>query len=280
MTLDRRYPSVDLDEPVGAVELTLGEDEPRASIRLPARESGVAVARQFVAGMGAVLHVGDQTCEDLKLAATEACTNVVLHAYPNGEPGPVELEMGFGQDDVVRLVVRDSGTGPPASIDFDDETEGGYGLELMHAVSDEIEVEGAPGSGTEVRMAFAAGRASAEDAHDPLHSPVLRRVVAMMGAHAGFTMDRLSDAVLVAETLAAHTSAHTVDGVVRVVVEDTDDAVELRVGPLVTGGAEGLLADSRLPAYGGVLEHLADAVETETGEDATEYLRVRLALRR
>ena len=280
MVPEPSHVNVGLGEPVGMVELTLGQEEPAARIRLPARESGVAVARQFVAGMGAVLHVNDQTSEDLKLAATEACTNAVLHAYPNGETGLVELEIGIGSDDVIRLVVRDEGRGPPQEIEFETETEGGYGLELMHAVSDDVHMNGAPGGGTEVRMAFAAGLASAEEAHDAVHSPVLRRVVAMMGAHVGFTMDRLSDAVLVAETLAAHTPAHTVNGVVRVIVEDQEDTVELRVGPLLDGGADGLLADSRLPAYGGVLEHLADEVATVTDERDDEYLKVRLAARR
>jgi hypothetical protein len=93
-------------------------------------------------------------------------------------------------------------------------------------------------------------------------------------------MDRLSDAVLVAETLAAHTPAHTVDGVVRVIVEDTDDDVLLRVGPLAAGGAAGLLADSRLPPYGSVLEHLADEVAAERPGPGADYLTVRLAPRR
>jgi anti-sigma regulatory factor (Ser/Thr protein kinase) len=271
------HQSVALDEPVGAVELTLAEEEPIARIRLPARESGVAVARQFVAGMSSLLQVSRHTSEDLKLAATEACTNAVLHAYPNGSAGPVELELRVDGEHLV-LVVRDGGSGPPVDIDFDDEAEGGYGLELMHAVSDELEVEGAPGSGTEVRMAFHLGRGVAHDAHDAVHSPVLRRVVAMMAAHVGFTMDRLSDAVLVAETLAAHTPSHTVNGVVRVIVEDRESGVMLRVGPLVDGGASRLLADSRLPAYGGVLEHLADEVAAEA-PNGGEFLIVRLAPR-
>ena len=260
------------------MELTLGEEEPSARIRLPARESGVAVARQFVAGMASRLRVSEQTSEDLKLAATEACTNAVLHAYPNGSAGPVELELGVDADDLL-LIVRDSGRGPPAEIEFDDESEVGYGLELMHAVSDELELEDAPGGGTEVRMVFRVGRRAAGEAHDAVHSPVLRRVVAMMAAHVGFTMDRLSDAVLVAETLAAHTPSHTSNGVVRVIVEDRDEAVVLRVGPLVGGGADSLLAASRLPAYGGVLEHLADGVSAETREGA-EFLVVRLTPRR
>ena len=59
------------DEPVGAVELVLGAEAAVASIRLPAREAGVAVVRQFVAGMASVLHLDEHACEDLKLAATE-----------------------------------------------------------------------------------------------------------------------------------------------------------------------------------------------------------------
>lgn len=265
------------EEPVGSVELVLGAKVPSALIRLPARESGVAVARQFVAGVGSVLHVAGQVSEDIKLAATEACTNAVVHAYPNGSSGPVELEIDAPDGDL-QLVVRDSGGGPPENLESHTGNEGGYGFELMGAVADLLRVEAAPGGGTEVRMTFREAGTSLGEAADVVHSPVLRRVVAMMAAHAGFTMDRLSDAVLVAETLAAHTPAHSVNGSVRVTVEDVSETVTLRVGPLVDGGAEGLLADSRLPAYGGVLEHLADKVSTE--HEGGDHLVVRLARRR
>jgi len=273
------------DEPVGAVELVLGAEAAVASIRLPAREAGVAVVRQFVAGMASVLHLDEHACEDLKLAATEACTNAVVHAYPNGHSGPMEVEVRTGEGDDLLMVVRDGGHGPPPQDVLDDDQDG-YGLSLIDAVSDELRLAAADGGGTELTIGFSHARETGEEPLDVVHSPVLRRVIAMMAAHAGFSMDRLSDAVLVAETLAAHAPAHSTDGQVKVDIEDRDHGVVMRVGPLVDGGAAELLEATRLPAYGPVLEHLADAVAEEsgpdptTGRDAAEYLVVRLATER
>src|SRR3954468_7868233 len=63
---------------------------PDLELTLPARPENVAVARHAIGGFADVLEVPDQTLADVKLAVTEACTNVVVHAYPNGE-GPMVL---------------------------------------------------------------------------------------------------------------------------------------------------------------------------------------------
>lgn len=264
--------AADEGEPVGAVQLDLGAEEGAARLRLPAREAGVAVARQFVVGMVAVLHVDGRVCEDLKLAATEACTNAVVHAYPNGDSGPVELALEARGDDLL-LTVADRGRGPPDEDDL--AQQDGYGLALIEAVCDELELGRGDGGGTVVEMRFRHARATPAEPLDAVHSPVLRRVVAMVAAHAGFTMDRLSDAVLVAETLTAHTPAHSTDGVVRLAVEQERHELVLRVGPLRRAGAGALLRATRLPAYGSVIEHLADAV-TEEHAGLAEHLVVHL----
>lgn len=273
-------PAMEGEERVGTVELDLGAHEAGSSIRLPAHEAGVAVVRQFVTGMGNMLHLDEHAREDLKLAATEACTNAVLHAYPNRNPGTMEVEVETAEGEALTVVVRDHGCGPPAE-DLLEGDHDGYGLSLIEAVSDEVRLDAADGGGTEVRMRFRHARETPEEPLDAVHSPVLRRVIALMAAHAGFSMDRLSDAVLVAETLAAHTPSHATNGVVRVAIEDEGSAVVMRVGPLVQGGAAALLESSRLPAYGPVLEHLADGVRADTSEpDSGEYLVVRLTRRR
>jgi serine/threonine-protein kinase RsbW len=53
---------------------------PDLEITLPARAENVAVVRHAVGGLGEVLDVDDQTLSDIKLAVTDACTNVVVHA--------------------------------------------------------------------------------------------------------------------------------------------------------------------------------------------------------
>ena len=43
------------------------------------------VARQMVRGLIDVLGWDDMSRNDISIAVTEACTNAVLHAYPDGE---------------------------------------------------------------------------------------------------------------------------------------------------------------------------------------------------
>ena len=50
----------------------------------------------------------------------------------------------------------------------------------------------------------------------PLVAPVLSRVVGMLAARAQCPVDRLDDALLVADAIAAHTQTHTTDGHVTV----------------------------------------------------------------
>src|SRR3954452_10227906 len=84
-------------------------ETPDLQITLPARAENVAVVRHAFGGLGEALDVPDQTLSDIKLAVTEACTNVVIHAYPDGA-GPMEVDATIG-DDRLSIVVRDEGRG-------------------------------------------------------------------------------------------------------------------------------------------------------------------------
>jgi anti-sigma regulatory factor (Ser/Thr protein kinase) len=60
-------------------------------ITLPARTENVAVVRHALAGLAESLGMEDERIGDLKTIVTEACMNVVVHAY-RGEPGPLSVE--------------------------------------------------------------------------------------------------------------------------------------------------------------------------------------------
>jgi len=111
----------------------------------------------------------------------------------------------------------------------------------------------------------------------PLVAPVRSRVVGMLAARAQCPVDRLDDALLVADAIAAHTQTHTTDGHVTVRLFADGDAIELHVGELGEGGARGLLADASLPGVGNVLERIADEVSIETGGDGREVLSLKLS---
>jgi hypothetical protein len=107
----------------------------------------------------------------------------------------------------------------------------------------------------------------------PLVAPVLGRVVGMLAARAQCPIDRLDDAMLLTDAVAAHAPAHVTDEVVQVVVAADESSLRLRVGPLGDGGHERLLADADLPGVGNVLERVADEVGPADDGDLLVVLR-------
>ena len=109
----------------------------------------------------------------------------------------------------------------------------------------------------------------------PLVGPVLRRVVGMLAARADLPLDRLDDAVLVADLIAARAPAHVRHDTVDIELDPGERTLELRVGPLRQGGGKALIVDAAVPGVGNVIEQLADQLEiAERGE--AEFLSVRL----
>ena len=112
----------------------------------------------------------------------------------------------------------------------------------------------------------------------PLLGPVLSRVIGMLAARAQCPIDRLDDALLVADTVAAHSPDHALDGAVRVDLVAREGIIELTVGALARGGGEQMLADAELPGVGNVLERVADAVEVRAeGDGEALYIRLGFA---
>jgi serine/threonine-protein kinase RsbW len=110
----------------------------------------------------------------------------------------------------------------------------------------------------------------------PLVGPVLGRVVGMLAARAQCPIDRLDDAMLLTDAVAAHAPAHTTEGHVHVVVAADDGGIELRVGALSRDGATGLLNDAELPGVGNVFTRVADEVRTGAADDGAGELVLRL----
>ena len=78
-------------------------------IKLSAKSENVTVVRHAVAGLAERMGMGETGLGDLKTVVTEACMNVVVHAYDD-EPGPLEVE-AFAEDGGLTVVVRDFGAG-------------------------------------------------------------------------------------------------------------------------------------------------------------------------
>ena len=122
-------------------------------LTLPARPENVAVVRHVLGAFAEALQLPDPLIEDMRLAVTEACTNVVRHAYADGEPGPVEILIR-PEGDTLLVVVSDQGRGLRASANS---TGPGLGLPLIAALSHSFEIEQLPDKGSRLRMAFRRG---------------------------------------------------------------------------------------------------------------------------
>jgi anti-sigma regulatory factor (Ser/Thr protein kinase) len=133
---------------------------PEVLLNMPAKAEGVGVVRQALAGLADALAFDAAVLSDMKMAVTEACTNVVVHAYDE-EPGELEVAMVAGEDDLT-IVVRDHGTGIAPKPARTEPPALGLGLPLIAALTDAFELRGSAGQGTEVRMTFAYMRE-----HDP-----------------------------------------------------------------------------------------------------------------
>jgi serine/threonine-protein kinase RsbW len=276
--MTRTYPSgiqVEVDPATsGEIRLTL-----------PAVAENVAVVRQALTGMTEALGIGAGVLADMKTAVSEACNNVVVHAYDElADARPVEV-VATAHDGDIAVTVRDVGRGiRPEEADLDNEHDG-VGLSLIHALTDQVEIEGTAGQGTEVRMRFVPDLDDA--AHDPDHieptvgsllASVLGRTVAMLAARANFSLDRLSDAQLVSDAISAHALRHA-DGSLRVAVDDGERALALAVGPLSAEGGKQVVTESDLPGVGLLLEQLVDDVDIQR-DGTNETLVLRIAERR
>jgi serine/threonine-protein kinase RsbW len=113
-------------------------------------------------------------------------------------------------------------------------------------------------------------------ARSPAAVPVARRVAGALGARADLPVDRLEDAMIVAELLAVHGPAHSPGGRACVRMEARPGELGVEIGPLLAGGPEGLVADSVVDGVGPLLARLADEA-VPTGEGAALRLVIRAA---
>ncbi len=192
------------------------QSAPDVELLLPARAENVAIVRHALGALGEVLEVDEQTLSDIRLAVTEACTNVVVHAYPNGEEGPLEV-LATLADEELTVVVRDEGEG----ISPRQDSPGlGLGLPLIASLAEKVQLghdaQQAHGGAHDVLAGGArgvmTGRDIAATGQGAAGGPVLCRVVSMVLARADCPVDRLDDALLACEEIATHGLGFVADG--------------------------------------------------------------------
>ena len=122
---------------------------PEVLLTMPARPEGVAVVRQALAGMADALDFDASVLADMKMAVTEACTNVVVHAYEDDD-GPLGVAACVQGDRLV-VVVRDRGRG---ILPRPDSPGLGLGLPLIATLAESLKLGTGEDDETEVWMTF------------------------------------------------------------------------------------------------------------------------------
>jgi anti-sigma regulatory factor (Ser/Thr protein kinase) len=256
---------------------------------LPARAENVAVVRHALAGLAERLGMDELSLADLKTVVTEACMNVVVHAYAGNEPGPLEVE-AESELDGLTVAVRDHGTGIRPRPDLERPSLR-IGLTLIAALSRSFEIKGGAEKGTEIRMHLplqarengaAAGSTFTVTADDETRirvgppeivGPVLSRALSALAARQDITVDRLSDTMVLSDAISARAPQGFTDGHVSLSIAELPEGIELKVGPMTHGGAERLRKSFDLPEVGGSLEALTDELRVEEGKEG-DYLVV------
>lgn len=128
---------------------TPSDKDLRIRLELSSLPDSVGLVRAVVRTVGGSAELDTQLVDDMRSAISEACNNVILHAYPDG-PGPLVFSMTI-QGDSIEAVVRDQGSGirpgPARNRGL------GMGVTLINSLADRAEFQSSE-LGTEVRMRF------------------------------------------------------------------------------------------------------------------------------
>jgi serine/threonine-protein kinase RsbW len=128
--------------------------EVNLSLCLPTDEMSVPVVRHICQYSLTEVGVADHCLDDISVALTEACTNVLDHASQDGEAYEVLIAI---DDERCTIRVKDAGGGfdfearssQPAA---DGHAESGRGLDLIRALVDKVKFTSKPEDGMIVHL--------------------------------------------------------------------------------------------------------------------------------
>jgi serine/threonine-protein kinase RsbW len=120
--------------------------------RYPAVPESVAAVRSALEGFARRYRLPPETIDAVTLAASEAATNVVVHAYRDANaPGEIEVAAALAADELW-VIVTDAGSGLRPRTD----SPGlGLGLAIIAQVADGVDLVKPAAGGLELRMRFA-----------------------------------------------------------------------------------------------------------------------------
>jgi serine/threonine-protein kinase RsbW len=237
-------------------------DAPWVRLELTSRPEAARLVRSMATAAGDALGFDPELLSDVNTAVTEACNNVILHAYGD-VPGPFSVELRAGAAGI-EVAIRDRGSGIRRT---DPEHDGlKVGLTLMSALADRAEFSNAVDGGTEVRLSFRSEAFPHPTAWPPalsengrgwpsrtelrtqltgdvvlsvspvtLLGPLLGRIGRTLAPSAGFSLQGCSDVYLVSDVLGAHAERAAESSSITVALGARDRRLEFALAPLRSG---------------------------------------------
>jgi serine/threonine-protein kinase RsbW len=123
-------------------------------LTVPGKPDYVGTMRLTLSSIASNMGFDIESIEDIKVAVSEACTNIVCHSHPDFDfTYDVTCEI---TDDKLNITVEDNGKGYDTrqyvEPTLGEAKEGGLGLFIIKALMDEVEVKSKIGAGTHIRM--------------------------------------------------------------------------------------------------------------------------------
>ncbi len=127
-------------------------------LEFPSRSANEAFARSAVACFASQMDPTLEELGDIRTAVSEAVTNCIVHAYPEGF-GMITLRCRMLKDNVLDIVIKDKGVGIPdleqarrPTFTTGGTERSGMGFTIMESFMTSFEVTSQPGKGTSVHM--------------------------------------------------------------------------------------------------------------------------------
>ena len=127
-------------------------------LSIPALSVNESACRSIVAAFCAQLDPNIEEISDIKCAVSEAVTNCIVHAYPDGF-GIITLRCRILKDNVLDVVIKDKGVGIPdleqarrPAFTTGGNDRSGMGFTIMESFMTNLDITSEPGKGTTVHM--------------------------------------------------------------------------------------------------------------------------------
>ena len=127
-------------------------------LEFPSKSCNEAFARSAVACFAAQLDPTLEELGDIRTAVSEAVTNCIVHAYPDGI-GIISMRCRLLKDHVLDIVIKDRGVGIPdidqarrPAFTTGGADRSGMGFTIMESFMNDLEISSKAGKGTTVHM--------------------------------------------------------------------------------------------------------------------------------